>query len=235
MREHLERHFGRGENERWGNSASHMSQLYFKDEEESEIANHHMVHDLLSALEKDSGASLKDLVLGLPLSVLEEAMFELVCDVMRVDPALCRSKGVKMVLGEVFKLEAAQAGLDPSAQPDDGENPKFHEGANAQDRESEIADPNTGIDDFDSYSKTAIGLVHWETFCEVRSQGQQTLTIGLETEPRNPFYEAVTARPGSSKPSYRVFGVWMPFHHDIRIAEVGAAIVDQTDANAWLV
>ena len=95
-----------------------------------------MVDDLLSELVAASGTSLRDLVLGPPLPVLEEAIFELGCGAMRLDPAPW-SEGVEMGLDEVFQPDAAQASLDPSAQPDDRDFQKFDEGANVQRRERE--------------------------------------------------------------------------------------------------
>ncbi|KAK5279530.1 hypothetical protein LTR40_007664 [Exophiala xenobiotica] len=84
-------------------------------------------------------------------------------------------------------------------------------------------------------SEPCVGLVNGQSFDHARSSGAELLTIGHYRTPETPIYEAVKV-PGTSSPEYRIIGVWVPLDREIRVAEVGAIMVDEADEhNAYIV
>jgi hypothetical protein len=200
-------------------------------------------HQRLSEMERNVLQQLTELVspmdsspdplmahlFSMPLSVLEEAVFELTCELLLLDARLCRERGVRAILGEWHPLQ--DQGPAPDVAMSENKNRSNYGPAQTQELGDDVQ--GTQVD-----SKTCIGLVHWETLCQARAQQQDTMTIALRTKPHVPFYEAVrTSGCGSSEsaPEYKVFGVWMPLPRGCRAADIGAVVVDEDEADAFVV
>jgi hypothetical protein len=173
---------------------------------------------------------------SMPLSVLEEAVFELICEFLLLDARLCRERGVRAILGEWHALQDQVPAPDLAmSENKDGSN---YGPAKTKEYSEDVHDNSEYQGSSGAHSKTCIGLVHWETFCQARAQQQDTMTIALRTTPHVPFYEAVrTSGCGSSEsaPEYKIFGVWMPLGVGCRAADIGAVVVDEDEADAFVV
>ncbi|EXJ56022.1 hypothetical protein A1O7_08953 [Cladophialophora yegresii CBS 114405] len=193
-----------------------------------------------------AGSPLGPLMLhcySMPLHGLEDAVFEVICEMLFLDAKLCWERGVRVILGEWHPLE------DQGDSPD----PRWAPGlATSENKTVSNDDPAGGHEDSDDArdgpaqqssteagSKTCIGLVHWETFCQARAQQKDTMTIALGSRPDIPFYEAFrSSSPGclDTPPEYKVFGVWVPLDHErFGVADIGAIVVDEDKANAFVV
>ncbi|KIW64576.1 hypothetical protein PV04_09501 [Phialophora macrospora] len=210
----------------------------------SELARNDLQHliEFLSATEP-SWVLLVMQCLRLPLPVLEEAVFELICEVLFLDVKLCRDRGVRAILGEWHPHQDQARVPDPGLAPDlatsENKDRSNYGLAETQEYSNDVHDGSEQQGSTDAGSKTCIGLVHWETFCQARAQQQDTMTIALRRYPHVPFYEAVrTSGCGSSDstPEYKVFGIWAPLDPETyRVANIGAVVVDEDKADAFVV
>ncbi len=75
-----------------------------------------------------------------------------------------------------------------------------------------------GTQEEEMSSQTCVGLINAESFDQARSSGAELLTIGLQSQPGTPVYEAIRV-PGTSPPEYRIIGDWVPLRDDLRVTE----------------
>ena len=141
------------------------------------------------------------------IAELEELLYEIVCDVIRVRSHQFRESEVKLVFSQ------------------------WHDTRNEQEDA-----PGGELASY-SESRTCIGLVNGPLFEQARSSEEgELLTVSTKNTPDIPFYEAVRI-PGSLPPEYRVIGIWLPLHEaSIKVAEVGAMMVkDEDEHDAFII
>ncbi|OCT45282.1 hypothetical protein CLCR_05464 [Cladophialophora carrionii] len=180
---------------------------------------------------------------SMPIPVLVEAVFEVVCEMLFLDVRLCRERGVRVILGEWHPLQDQGDTSDPRWAPaqaaSEENNLSNTDAAERHEYSDDVRDGTEKQRRTEAGSTTCIGLVHWETFCQARAQKKDTITIALKGEPHIPFYEAVrtsSSDPSNSFPEYKVFGVWVPLNSNwYRAADIGAIVVDEDDADAFVV
>lgn len=169
----------------------------------------------------------------LPISVFGEVFFEIFCGMLSLDTALCRAKGVKAMIGEWHELK--EAGEDSESSEDGEVDRSAEEAETSRGGGLNIKDEHLSGDEGDTVagSRTCIGLVHWATFYQALLQGQITMTIASERPPHAPLYELIGDSLQSKE--WRAVGIWIPLKREHKVSEVGALIVNEDEADAFVV
>ena len=140
-------------------------------------------------------------------STVERAIFEIIAEFMRVDAPYCKQAGVELIISRPQSIWRVD-------EQDD-----------------------------EALSVSCFGLANMEKLRQattsVRGAGNDqhnngaTLTVALQTDRNQPFYE-VAHVPEGSEPAYAVVGVWAPMKRDTVVPNIGAILTDK-EANAYIV
>ncbi|KAJ9603070.1 hypothetical protein H2200_012365 [Cladophialophora chaetospira] len=190
-------------------------------------------HLLLANLSRESGLDFDVLMRKIPKTVFGEAFFEIFCHVLALDFELCKAKGVEVFVDEFHALEKAGPGIegvqDNKVDNNALEAEESGDGGLMNDEWLLSADKRYKV----AGPRTCIGLVHWATFCHAQQQGKRFMTVASDQAPYTPLYEVIGESVQSQQ--WRVIGVWLPLRKEYKASEVGGWIVNEDEANAFVI